>query len=143
MSSRPRDSLYYSSGTNTNRRCHRCRRKGPITSRRSGKAGHPPWSADFNLCRCIDGSVFPVGYTRNARRAGFRPILCNSGLCHWSWALCTPSEYMFMKHPITGEAPVSFTRFSSATAREHLLGLLGGAVWCSGRGVEFRCSRSS
>jgi len=48
----------------------------------------------------------------------------------------------FMKHPITGEPPVIFARFSSATAKEHLLGLVGGAVWCSGAVLSFAAAEA-
>jgi glucose uptake protein len=43
---------------------------------------------------------------------------------------------IFMARPVEGN-PVKFSEWLSAPARTHLLGLLGGAIWCLGNSVSF------
>lgn len=43
---------------------------------------------------------------------------------------------IFMARPVEGN-PVKFSEWFSAPARTHLLGLLGGAIWCLGNSVSF------
>jgi glucose uptake protein len=42
----------------------------------------------------------------------------------------------FMKRPLTGE-PVSFSGFGQASARDHMLGILGGIIWGLGGNFNF------
>jgi len=43
---------------------------------------------------------------------------------------------LFMIRPITGE-PVKMSQWLKADSRTHLLGMLGGAIWCLGNSVSF------
>jgi glucose uptake protein len=43
---------------------------------------------------------------------------------------------LFMKRPISGE-PVKMSQWFKADSRTHLLGMLGGAIWCLGNSVSF------
>jgi glucose uptake protein len=43
---------------------------------------------------------------------------------------------LFMRRPVQGE-PVSFSGYLKGSPRIHLLGLLGGAIWCLGNSVSF------
>lgn len=43
---------------------------------------------------------------------------------------------IFMRKPVQGE-PVHFSGYLKGTPRMHLLGLLGGAIWCLGNSVSF------
>jgi glucose uptake protein len=57
-------------------------------------------------------------------------------------ALCAlPLNYFFMKQPIDGGAPVDFRDYTSAPARWHLAGILGGIVWMCGGTLNFIASR--
>ena len=42
----------------------------------------------------------------------------------------------FMAKPVEGE-PVTMTQWIKGTPRAHLLGMLGGAIWCLGNSVSF------
>ena len=42
-----------------------------------------------------------------------------------------PLNYIFMKKPVSGP-PMNIGQYFKGTARMHLLGLLGGAIWCTG-----------
>jgi glucose uptake protein len=47
--------------------------------------------------------------------------------------LCTvATNWFYMRRPIAGGAPVGFRDYARATAIQHVLGLLGGAVWAAG-----------
>jgi glucose uptake protein len=50
-----------------------------------------------------------------------------------STALINP---IFMARPVEGKA-VKLSEWSTGTARTHLLGMLGGAIWCLGNSVSF------
>jgi len=113
MSSRPRDSLYYSSGTNTIVAAIGVDAKA-LSLRGGVEKLVTRRGLQISICAgVLMGLFFPVGYTRNARRAGFRPysvtlvFAIGVGLC----ALLLNT--LVHETPITGEAPVSFTRFSS------------------------------
>jgi glucose uptake protein len=52
--------------------------------------------------------------------------------------VCTiVTNYGFMRHPIGGGAPVSFSQFFSAPVRFHIFGLVGGIVWAAGTVSNF------
>jgi glucose uptake protein len=44
-----------------------------------------------------------------------------------------------MNFPIQG-LPIGFTTYFRGTRREHLLGVLGGAIWCAGTVANFAAS---
>jgi glucose uptake protein len=51
--------------------------------------------------------------------------------------LCTALvNPIFMARPVQGE-PVSMSGWIKGSSRTHLLGLLGGAIWCLGNSVSF------
>ena len=51
--------------------------------------------------------------------------------------LCTiPVNTLLMKRPITDDPPTTFAQYFAGGAREHLSGVLGGAIW----GVGALCS---
>ena len=57
-------------------------------------------------------------------------------------ALCAlPLNYFFMKKPIDGGASVHFDGYTSAPARWHIAGVLGGIVWMCGGTLNFAASR--
>ncbi len=53
------------------------------------------------------------------------------------------SSFLFntfqMKHPFLG-APVSFSGYSRGVAKDHLIGILGGAIWCIGMSLSIIAS---
>jgi glucose uptake protein len=56
--------------------------------------------------------------------------------------LCAlPLNYLFMRKPIDGGTPVTFGGFTGASARWHLAGILGGAIWVCGGTLNFVASR--
>jgi glucose uptake protein len=57
-------------------------------------------------------------------------------------ALCAlPLNYFFMKRPIDGGSPVDMSGYTSASARWHLAGILGGVIWMCGGTFNFVASR--
>jgi glucose uptake protein len=56
--------------------------------------------------------------------------------------LCAlPLNYFFMRKPIDGGTPVTIAGFTGASARWHLAGILGGAIWVCGGTLNFVASR--
>jgi glucose uptake protein len=56
--------------------------------------------------------------------------------------LCAlPLNYFFMRKPIDGGTPVTLGGFTGASARWHLAGILGGAIWVCGGTLNFVASR--
>ena len=57
-------------------------------------------------------------------------------------ALCAlPLNFLFMKKPFDGGAAVDFSGWTSAPARWHLAGILGGMIWMFGGTFNFVASR--
>jgi glucose uptake protein len=59
-------------------------------------------------------------------------------------ALCAvPVNYLFMRKPIDGNAPVDMAGFSAAPLKWHMAGILGGVIWVAGTTLNFAASRVS
>ena len=55
--------------------------------------------------------------------------------------LCSiPVNYLFMKKPIDGQKPVSFSGYSAAPMAFHAAGILGGVIWVTGATLNFVAS---
>lgn len=58
-------------------------------------------------------------------------------------ALCSmPVNYLMMRKPLDGAAPVSLGGYSQAPVRWHGWGILGGIIWCTGAVFNFVASRA-
>lgn len=58
-------------------------------------------------------------------------------------ALCAvPFNYLLMRKPLDGAAPVSIGGYWATRGAWHLWGMLGGAVWCTGAICNFVASRA-
>jgi glucose uptake protein len=58
-------------------------------------------------------------------------------------ALCAiPVNYLFMRRPLDGKAPVSMAGYFQAKPSWHLWGILGGIIWCTGATLNFVASRT-
>ena len=58
-------------------------------------------------------------------------------------ALCAiPVNFLFMKKPLTGGAPVSMTQYAAAKPAWHLWGVVGGVIWCTGAVFNFVASNA-
>jgi len=59
-------------------------------------------------------------------------------------ALCAvPFNYLLMRRPLDGSAPVALGGYWRAKASWHLWGMLGGAIWCTGAAFNFVASRAN
>ncbi len=57
--------------------------------------------------------------------------------------LCSiPVNYLFMRRPLDGSAPVSMSDYFRAPRAWHIWGILGGAIWCTGAVLNFVASRA-
>jgi glucose uptake protein len=57
--------------------------------------------------------------------------------------LCAiPVNYLFMKRPLTGTAPVNMSQYFKAKPAWHLWGILGGLIWCTGTVFNFVASHA-
>jgi len=58
-------------------------------------------------------------------------------------ALCAiPFNYLLMRKPLDGKAPVSMAGYAQAKPSWHLWGIVGGAIWCTGATLNFVASRT-
>jgi glucose uptake protein len=58
-------------------------------------------------------------------------------------ALCAiPFNYLLMRHPLDGKAPVSMAGYFQAKPAWHLWGIVGGVIWCTGATLNFVASRT-
>ena len=49
---------------------------------------------------------------------------------------------LFMRKPLEG-LPVTFADYLKGTPRQHLMGILGGAIWCLGMSVSFMANKAA
>jgi glucose uptake protein len=58
-------------------------------------------------------------------------------------ALCAiPFNYLLMRKPLDGKAPVSMAGYTQAKPAWHLWGIVGGAIWSTGATLNFVASRT-
>jgi glucose uptake protein len=58
-------------------------------------------------------------------------------------AVCAiPANYLLMRKPIDAQAPVDFSGYTTAPARWHVWGILGGMIWCTGAVFNFVASQT-
>lgn len=58
-------------------------------------------------------------------------------------ALCAiPSNYLLMRRPLDGSAPIALRGYVTARAGWHVWGVLGGVIWCTGATFNFVASRT-
>jgi glucose uptake protein len=93
------------------------------------------------LCGVLMGSFYPlVSNSMSAPNAPGPYATCFFFVL--GVAVCAlPVNYLFMKKPIDGGAPVSMGGYASAPARWHVAGILGGAIWVAGATLNFVASR--
>lgn len=93
------------------------------------------------LCGVLMGSFYPlVSKSMSIDGAPGPYATCFFFVC--GVALCAlPVNYLFMKKPIDGGAPVAMNGFFSAPMRWHIAGILGGAIWVAGATFNFVASR--
>jgi glucose uptake protein len=59
-------------------------------------------------------------------------------------ALCAlPFNYLLMRKPLDGQAPVAMAGYWQAKPSWHLWGVLGGVIWCVGATLNFVASRTT
>jgi glucose uptake protein len=59
-------------------------------------------------------------------------------------ALCAlPVNYLLMRKPLDGKAPVSISGYTQARPSWHLWGIVGGVIWCTGATLNFVASRTA
>ncbi|WP_158749607.1 GRP family sugar transporter [Acidobacterium sp. S8] len=58
-------------------------------------------------------------------------------------AICAiPFNYLLMRKPLDGSAPVSMSGYAAANGSWHIWGIAGGAIWCTGAVLNFVASRA-
>lgn len=58
-------------------------------------------------------------------------------------AICAiPVNYLLMKKPLTGTAPVAMSGYFSASSSWHFWGVMGGVIWCTGAVFNFVASHA-
>ena len=58
-------------------------------------------------------------------------------------AICAvPANYLLMRKPLTGGAPVSMSDYTKSPGLWHFWGILGGVIWCTGAVLNFVASHA-
>ncbi len=57
-------------------------------------------------------------------------------------ACSIPVNYLLMRRPLNGEAPISLHDYGKAPLGWHIWGLAGGLIWCTGAVLNFGASRT-
>jgi glucose uptake protein len=105
-------------------------------ARESGGTGRTRGIGLSIVCGLLMGSFFPLVTRATSGPQGLGPyavaVVFAIGVL-----LCTlPVNTLLMKRPITEDPPTTFAQYFAGGAREHLSGVLGGAIW----GVGALCS---
>lgn len=55
---------------------------------------------------------------------------------------CIPVNFLLMRRPLDGKAPVAMRGYTQAHARWHVWGIVGGVIWCTGAVFNFVASQA-
>lgn len=55
---------------------------------------------------------------------------------------CVPVNFLLMRHPLDGKAPVAMRGYARAHPRWHMWGIVGGIIWCTGAVFNFVASQA-
>jgi glucose uptake protein len=102
---------------------------------RAREAGAPGRTRGIGLsifCGLLMGSFFPLVTRASAGPQGLGPYAVAVVFAVGVILCAIPVNTWLMKKPITDDPPTSFAQYATGGAREHLSGMLGGAIWAVG-----------
>jgi glucose uptake protein len=93
-------------------------------------------------CGVLMGTFYPLVTKATTGPASLGPYAV-SLLFAIGTALCAvPVNYLLMKKPLTGAAPVNMSQYFKAKPAWHFWGVIGGLIWCTGMVFNFVASHA-
>ena len=89
------------------------------------------------VCGLLMGSFYPLVASAGSGGNGFRPYAVVFVFSIGVAISTIPINSILMRKPLTVSPPVSFKEFFASPLKYHLLGIIGGAVWCTGAVASF------
>jgi glucose uptake protein len=83
-------------------------------------------------CGILMGIFYPLVVKAKSGPASLGPYAVALFFCLGAGLCAIPVNYLFMKKPLTGAAPVDMGQYVTAKTSFHVWGILGGAIWCTG-----------
>jgi glucose uptake protein len=108
---------------------------------RRKETAHPTLSAKaivISLCCGVLMGLFYPFVTRASSGDGALGPYAVSVVFAVGVLLCAiPVNYLMMRHPLAGDAPLAMRDYLRGTTRWHVAGLIGGLIWCTGTVLNF------
>lgn len=83
-------------------------------------------------CGILMGIFYPLVVKARTGPASLGPYAVAFFFCIAAGLCAIPVNYLFMRKPLTGAAPVNMGQYTAAKTSFHIWGVLGGAIWCTG-----------
>ena len=93
-------------------------------------------------CGLLMGSFYPLVTKAVTGPASLGPYSVAFFFAVGTTLCAIPVNYLFMKKPLTGTAPVNMSEYFHARRAWHFWGVLGGLVWCTGMVFNFVASHA-
>jgi glucose uptake protein len=93
-------------------------------------------------CGVLMGSFYPLVTKATAGEQALGPYSVGVIFALGVLLCALPVNYLFMRKPISGGAPVSMKQYFSGRSSFHWFGILGGAIWCLGTVLNFVASHA-
>lgn len=83
-------------------------------------------------CGILMGLFYPLVVKAKTGAGSLGPYAVAFLFCIGSGLCALPVNYLLMKKPLTGTAPVAGKNYFSVLPLYHLWGMVGGGIWCTG-----------
>jgi len=93
-------------------------------------------------CGVLMGIFYPLVTTAVSGPASLGPYSVAFFFALGTSLCAIPVNYLLMKKPITGTAPVNMSGYFQAKSAWHFWGILGGVIWCTGAVFNFVASHA-
>jgi glucose uptake protein len=94
------------------------------------------------VCGVLMGSFYPLVTKAVTGPGSLGPYAVAFFLAVGIVLCAIPVNYLFMKKPLTGTAPVNMSQYFKAKPAWHLWGMVGGLIWCTGTVFNFVASHA-
>jgi len=93
-------------------------------------------------CGILMGLFYPLVTKATTGAASLGPYTVAFFFAIGVLICAVPVNYLLMRRPLTGAAPVNMAGYFEARPAWHIWGLVGGAIWCTGSVFNFVASHA-
>lgn len=94
------------------------------------------------VCGILMGVFYPLVTKATAGTGSLGPYAVAFFFALGTAVCAIPVNYLFMRRPLTGDAPVDMGQYARSKFSWHVWGVIGGMIWCTGAVFSFVASHA-